>query len=261
MNLDATTFESDDAWDLVTRHGDVEYISESEDRKQKKSLYFDGDGDYLELQKERLSFENGFTFDFYGNLDRLYTVDSDGNNGLGLFSRIEDLFTTDVTHSMRFGYFKTPSVDENRGMICKFYNQAKRTPSTSEYGIFTDNDGSIHATNGLGYNEGEDFYLTFVYRRADEIGEENDRVEYYVNGNLIGSAAYPANCFDEGREFWDNDNCSFFVGCSPWAKNGNVFYIKGNVYSVRLYYKTLTEKEVRNNMQATIKYRNSFLDE
>ena len=260
LNLDATTFENDEAWASVTKHGDVKYISESDDRKQKKSLYFDGDNDYLELKKEGLSFENGFTFEFYGNLDRLCTVDKYEGKGLGLFCRIENLFLTNFTHSMRFGYYVSKSIDEKRGMICKLNDKGERTPATSEYGIFTNTDGSVHTTNGLGYNEGENFYMTFVYRRANEIGKDEDIVEYYVNGQEIGSAAYSSDCFDNGRKYWDNDKCAFFVGCSPWGATGNVFYIKGNVYSVRLYDKALTKEELKNNMNETIKYKNSFLN-
>ena len=44
LNIDATNLE-DENWGDIIKHGDVKYSS------AKKSLYFDGDGDYLELAK------------------------------------------------------------------------------------------------------------------------------------------------------------------------------------------------------------------
>ena len=273
LNLDATSFDTDKAWENIIRHGDVEYLNftkEGEngeeialDNKQKKSLYFDGDGDYLELAKTGLSFENGFTFEFYGNLERLrYDNKNEGENqNLGLFCRIENLLEGDVVNSMRFG----ATYDD---LICKFYGSSTVYGRNIGSGLQTISNGGIkikETTNGFGYAVNEPFYLTFVYRRASELGEtedvnDADKIEYYVNGELKGYTYFGSDSFENAREQWDKDSCHFFVGCSPWERIGNIYYLKGNVYSVRLYQKTLTEEEVQKNKEATIQYRNSFIE-
>lgn len=53
LNIDATNLANDN-WGDVIKYGDVKYSNEN------KSLYFDGDGDYLELSKNA-DFSNGFT--------------------------------------------------------------------------------------------------------------------------------------------------------------------------------------------------------
>ena len=63
LNIDATNLDNDNLGGII-KHGDVKYSSEN------KSLYFDGDGDYLELAKSS-DFSNGFTFEIYANLDRI----------------------------------------------------------------------------------------------------------------------------------------------------------------------------------------------
>ena len=63
LNIDATNAE-DNEWDGIIKYGDVTYS------KENKSLYFDGDGDYLELSK-KADFSNGCTFEIYANLDRI----------------------------------------------------------------------------------------------------------------------------------------------------------------------------------------------
>ena len=248
LNLDPTSFQTDDAWKYVTKHGDVSYNSD------KKSLYFDGDEDYLELKKAGLSFEDGFTFEIYANLDRLGYDNGSGYTAFGLFCRMNDLKQSHYTYSMRFGHFMENT--DAAGMICKFYSESSWSGTGSE--MITDLYGGVRSLKGLGYESNKDFYLTFVYRRAKETGETNDKVEYYVNGELMGYTYYGNDSFEKGREKWDNDECSFFVGCCPWKASRNIYYLQGNVYSVRLYQKPLTESEVKANMDATMQYRASF---
>ena len=266
LNLDATTFAKAEAWTDITNNN-VVYISEPEEEnaemQQKKSLYFNGTDSYIALSKEGLSFENGFTFEFYGNFNTLLKNDSeaeDSNIGMGMFckvNKINGLNSTDVQRSMRFGYLVGPLISRERGIICKFYSSSVRT---STDGIFADGTGGIRTTDGLRYEANEDVYMTFVYRRATEVEGDNDVVEYYVNGALIGRTEYPTASYDSGRAFWDNDDYKFYVGCTPWGSNGYVYYMDGSIYAVRLYNKTLTEEQIKANRETTIRYRNSFLD-
>lgn len=254
LNLDATSFDSEDAWKYITKKGDL-YYDESN-----KSLNFDGDGDYLELRKDGLSFADGFTFEMYANLRELEKNNgTEGAEALGLFSKIKDLTkNTTVTNAMRFGYLYTDSESKEKGVIAKFYG--KSNGKIIGDGLVYDQYGGFHVLNGLGYNANEDFYLTFVYRRTASV-PKNDTVEYYINGNLIGKCEQDKESFEKGRNIWDNDECPFYIGAVPWYKDGNIYYLNGNVYSVRLYQKALTEQEVKDNMNATVKYRKSFINQ
>ena len=79
LNIDATNLENDD-WGEIVKYGDVKYS------KENKSLYFDGDGDYLELSKNA-DFSNGFTFEIYANLERLLYYNKSGEIGSGIFAK------------------------------------------------------------------------------------------------------------------------------------------------------------------------------
>ena len=60
---------------------------------------------------------------------------------------------------------------------------------------------------------------------------------------------------------WNNDKCPFFVGACAWRLKGCIYYLKGSVFSTRLYTKSLTPDEVKLNYDMTLKYRDSFKDE
>ena len=196
----------------------------------------------------------------YANLRELEKNNgTEGAEALGLFSKIKDLTTnTKVTNAMRFGYLYTDSESKEKGVIAKFYG--KSNGKIIGDGLVYDQYGGFHVLNGLGYNANEDFYLTFVYRRTASV-PKNDTVEYYINGNLIGKCEQDKESFEKGRNIWDNDECPFYIGAVPWYKDGNIYYLNGNVYSVRLYQKALTEQEVKDNMNATVKYRKSFINQ
>ncbi len=126
--------------------------------------------------------------------------------------------------------------------------------------------------DNCGYNENEDFYLTFVYRDFKNevsdssyddlmINEKIDKIEYFLNGELFGYSYYGADSYDEGRRIWDQENSKFFVGVCPWFEGGNLYYLKGALYAIRLYEKPLTPDEVKLNYDMTLKYRDSFKDE
>ena len=97
--------------------------------------------------------------------------------------------------------------------------------------------------------------MTIVYNRTDE---NLDKVEYYINGELVGSTYYGKDSYNLGLDTWNNTSCPFFIGVTPWHQNGNLYFLKGSVYSCRLYTTSMTEEQVKDNMDMTQKYRASF---
>lgn len=243
LNIDATNAE-DNEWDGIIKYGDVTYS------KKNKSLYFDGDGDYLELSKKE-DFSNGFTFEIYANLDRILYSDKSGRIGSGLFCKLTSL-KNELTQSMRFGLL-------SYNTICKFCYRS------SWYGkkqkIETKDFGEVIAEDA-GYTQNKDFYLTFVYRRYNkenpEWDEVADKIEYYINGNLYGYTYYGIDSYDEGCRSWNTDTAHFYLGVCPWYEAGNLYYLKGNVYCSRLYERALSSEEVGKNVKQTELYRQAI---
>lgn len=264
LNIDPTNLANGE-WTGITKHGDVEYDATT------KALKFNedevnnpnGEGGYLELTRSGVDFTDGFTFEIYANLSRLRY-----NNGIatqpcsGLFCRMPTL-ESNFMKALRFGYATTPT-------ICKFYSSSSWNGTGSV--ISTNGGGDVYSED-CGYDVGENFYLTFVYTAYDStksaeyqaihydekmINEGIDKVEYYVNGELFGYTYYGHDSYQFGLETWNMDECPFFLGVSPWYGNGCLYYLKGSVYTCRLYTCSMTADEVSANRDMTERYRESF---
>lgn len=265
LNIDSTNL-ADGRWTGITKHGDVQYDSSS------KALLFNedtlnnptGEGGYLELKRSGVDFSNGFTFEMYANLSRLVYDNNLGytnTKNAGYFCRTKSLTNVeDVTYAMRFGYSDVKT-------ICKFYIRSSWYGEGQNLGITK--NGDIRILGDCGYNKNEDFYLTFVYRaynsskqdeNYDEYMKKNnvDKIEYYINGELYGYTYNGKDSYAEGLNTWNNDECPFFLGVCPWYAVGNLYYLKGKVYTTRLYTTSMTSEEVKENMDMTQKYRASF---
>ena len=265
LNIDPTNV-ADGNWTGLTKHGDVKYDAGS------KALLFNedsvnnpkGEGGYLETTRSGIDFSNGFTFEIYANLSRLLYKNGIFNDkaASGLFCRMPSLDSS-YMFAMRFGY----ATGYNEGnYLCKF-NEPSSWYGNAGKNIITAVNGTVNGENG--YKENEDFYLTFVYRvynenkddeNYDEYMKENkvDKVEYYVNGELFGYTYYGSDSYKNGLKTWNNDNCPFYLGVCPWYQNNNLYYLKGKVYTTRLYTSSMTKEQVKENMDMTQKYRNSF---
>lgn len=265
LNIDPTNL-ADGNWTGITKHGDVAYDNSS------KALLFNedtinnpnGEGGYLELKRNDVDFSNGFTFEIYANLSRLLynnNLEHTDTKNVGYFCRTRALNTEDeVTLSMRFGY-----ADSNT--ICKF--NINSTWKGEGKNMNTISAGDVKVDSECGYNENEDFYLTFVYRPYNEQQEDEnydnymkenkvDKIEYYINGSLFGYTYYGSDSYKNGLNTWNSSDCPFFLGVCPWYDNKNLYYLKGKVYTTRLYTTSMTPEEVKNNMDMTQKYRASF---
>ncbi len=249
LNIDSKNMESGE-WGNIEVFGNVAYQSDTE------SLYFDGDGDYLKVNAPG-DFSEGFTFEIYTNLERILY---DGASAM--FSRMTSLTQNDITQSMRFGYISS-------GGVCKFNGSSSwigngENMNTEATGQVRISDMNNH------YQINEDFYLTFVYRTynsttEEERGEMNwtqnaDRVEYYIDGELYGYTYYGSDSYQTGCTIWNKENTPVFIGATPWwIYSKQVYYLKGDIYTCRLYENPITQEEVTENYNTTIQWRNTEL--
>lgn len=262
LNIDPTNL-ADGNWTGITKHGDVVYDSSS------KALFFNedsinnpnGEGGYLELKRNDVDFSNGFTFEIYANLSRLmYNNKKESNiEANGFFCRIPNLNANRVM-SMRFGLVSTKTIG-------KFTQPSSYSGKNSN--LSTESTGEIRISNFEKFQENKNFYMTFIYRHYNDKKEDEnyddymknnkvDKVEVYVDGNLYGYTYYGSGSYNNGLNIWNNESCHFYLGVSPWYGDGNLYYLKGKVYTTRLYTTSMTPEEVKNNMEITQKYRSSF---
>ena len=95
-----------------------------------------------------------------------------------------------------------------------------------------------------------------------------DKIELYYNGKYLGSCDYPHSYYEGGSKAWGGSGAPFYIGYCPFnntgkdggifCKNGYEFFLKGLVYSIRLYTSSLSPEEIKLNYDMTLKYRDSF---
>ena len=257
----------------IQKVGDVEYSNENKSLKFNESdTNKTGEGGYLQLYKAGVSFKNGFTFEFYGNLSRFFYDNKlfeaqDDNPGLGIFCRTRNLYGGDF-QVMRFG-------PAENGWLGDFSDYGGDCWTGEGYKLKTDvyGDFGFFGDKNFGFDEKNEFYMTIVYTVYDENKDNEsydkfmrsnkgvDKIEYYINGKLYGYTYYDKNAFKYGVDKWDNDDYKFIVGACYKAKGKNIYYLKGDCYLTRLYTKSLNSDEVKLNYDMTLKYRDSFKDE
>ena len=74
----------------------------------------------------------------------------------------------------------------------------------------------------------------------------------------IGYCYHSSFGFEKGVETWNSPSDLFFVGCCEYWGNGKIKYLQGSVYSIRLYCRSITQEDIKNNYEKTLKYRESF---
>ncbi len=258
----------------LKKAGDVVYdnnikalrFNESDDNPE-------GSGGYLKLTRTNVDFSNGFTFELYANLKRLrYHIEGDEYAGMGLFCRIPTL-ESNCFEALRFGHAGVDNI------LCKF---TFNTSYTCNDGMKLNTGAAAVRCSELGYDVNEDVYITFIYVKYshdesekykaenpeeynskngnyDIYMEENqvDKVLYYINGELYGYTYYDPASYTKGLTTWNNDECPFYVGACPFGTK-LIYYLKGEVYTCRLYQTSMTPTQVYENMSATKQYRASF---
>ena len=264
---------SDDDYKVDTgiqKTGDVVYdetrkaLKFNEDNNNTK-----GEGGYVKLAKTeeggKIDFSNGFTFEMYCNLSRILTGGSlyENSKFMGLFCRMNNL-AGKCDSSMRFGYGQD-------NVFAKFFGASQENINGSR--MIVDNLGGVKFIGESPFKENEDFYMTIVYdakntsmtkedyeKMEDKYDGYVDKLELYINGEKYGETDYYSYVYKCGLDVWNN-NCPFFVGVCPWSGENNLYYLKGLVYTTRLYTKPMTEEQVKNSYDMTLKYRSSFLND
>ena len=242
----------------IQRTGDVEYDKDSKALKfnENEDVNPNGEGGLIRLKRNDLNFEQGLTFEIYTKLHRL-KCNKNGYDGLGLFCKGERLL--DVGGFMRFGFFS----DYGRDIFCKLYHDEGAT--------YEGTNGFFYYSGGVGVQNfdlelDQDFYLSIVYDVKKN--GKMDELRVYYDGEFLGACDYRKSTYAQGQLFWGDSNAPFYVGYSPFGRsgkesgeycaNGNEFFLKGLVYSIRLYTAPLTQEQVKLNYEKTVKYRDSF---
>ncbi len=212
-----------------------------------------------------MTFKNGFTFEFYCKLNKWLTDSYNvktGRKGIGYFCKADSLYSGDW-RAMRFGLMDSLWIGDFSNIVA--WSGVGEMLST-----YADGDIRVASWDDLGYIEGDEFYMTVIYRVNNGgivpglgvSGEENlDVVEYYLNGSLKGYTYYSHDAYMKGSEYWDSDGCEFFIGAVYFGQTGAIYNFKGDCYTTRLYYNSLTPEQIKLNYELTLKYRDSFKNE
>ena len=243
----------------IQKTGDVNYNPNAKSLDFNRSAGNDaGEGGYIKLSKngeKKIDFKKGFSFEIYLYSER-------GWQGKGnpvqyansLFCRMKSLGDSYVS-AMRFGLAS-----------CKLVGTSTMINDGIGVNMHMSNEGTFRCDIDINDLINKDIYLTYVYvpydkdNPRDDFVKENkvDRFEYYINGELYGYAYFSNNDYEKALGNWNSDDCPFFLGVCPWYKNGLLYYLKGKVYATRLYELPMTEKQVNDNYNMTLKYRASF---
>ena len=249
LNIDASNLKNGN-WEGITKYGDIKYD------KDKNALTFDGDGDYLKLTKPG-KFSEGFTFEIYMNLERLGYNNGiyNGTPASSLFCKMTSL-ESDYYDAMRFGL-------KDDGELTVKFNETSSYKKEGKNFSYWGKD----TLTSLGHkfiSKQKDTYLTVVYQVYEENNEKNDetmnengvdKVLFYIDGEPIGYGYYGHDSYIHGCSIWDNEDNPFFIGVCPWNKNNCLYYLQGDVYTVRLYNKSLSGEDVKANFDQTLLYR------
>ena len=190
-------------------------------------------------------------------LDRLRYDNNNGNNDMstGLFCKMHDLKQNNMTDSMRF-YFGIDKAIAKLYSSSSYVGTGKKLSTISYGGVIADEviEDIIQLNT--------DVYLTIVYEvEAETIDNKKvDKLTLYINGTEYGYTYYGSDSYQLSCEKWNNSDAPFFIGTCPLSYAGNLYYLKGLVYTTRLYTKSLTNEQVKQNYDQTLKYREKILN-
>lgn len=159
--------------------------------------------------------------------------------------------------------------------VAKFYQPTNYTNGQKDF-----EGDKMHSSNAgqVNFNSEEydnwakqNKYITIVYYRykdyqngkttgdtvLDEYMNRNkcDVLVYYVDGSRYGYTGYSSEYYDAGFEKWGGDDVPLFIGVCPWNGLSYLYYLQGDVYTVRLYTRPLNSGEVKLNYDTTLEYR------
>ena len=222
FNVDSTNMTTGDvsSWGEGVELYGFDEISES-------GISFDGVDDYITF-KAGSDFERGFSFSFYG---RIYEVGS-------IFTKQKE---NNAVYSCRF------IVGED---LFRFNTSKNRTDS--EWAI-NDNENNGILDAPCTYTLGEIGYFDVTF------DPEKNQFVVYQDGSLMGTTVVNENYWhgeNGGKQIFEDDTINCYIGRGYGA---DLEYVQAEVYSLRLYNRSLTSQEVKDNYEATTAYH-SLLD-
>ena len=290
LNVDSSIIDNElgnDKESLETQLGDgvtlENFNYNSESGLTTTSFKFDGVDDYIKIdygdktQREKLV-NQGFTFEYYGSIQK----------GKGCYKEGNKLFS-------EFSSWWGNTYDNYNGIFC-YWNGSKQNQATIRFGIFDDgrtikwNAGippegdprekalsDLSSTEASGrrftwnqdyqckvnLNDGKRRYFTVTLDTSKvwktEKGESYYKNTIYLNGEKLIDAKYNVKSWEVFKDLVEKDYPKYFiVGASTFHWADSWRYSKMDATVLRLYSRGLSEKEVMANYKKSVEYHDKL---
>ena len=200
------------------------YGFDNDENQDSNGLYFDGVDDYISFKSDN-TFDDGFTFSYYGLAS---------NNVV--FAKQKD----NPAYSCRFGF-------EANGFA---FNTSKKNANSSwASGIDEGSYGNLLAPCKC--IEGNLCFIDLTF-----ISDQNKFI-IYQNGNYIAETTVDSEYWsgiNGGKQILEDTNLNFYLG--RWL-GYNWNYTRCTIYNLKLYNRSLSPEEIKENYTKTTAYHNN----
>ena len=197
-----------------------------ENQDNTNGLYFDGIDDYVAFKSDN-TFDDGFTLSFYGIFDKGKILVKQKDNNAG--------------YSCRFGF-------ENDHFS---FNTSKRAANSAWSLDNVNNNGNLISPSIFKNNEVCYLDLTFT-------PSENKFILYkdgkHIDETIVLSEYW--NGTDGGKQIFEDSTINFYLG--KWFGGVGAWdYTKFTLYNTKLYNRSLSPEEIKENYTKTTAYHNN----
>lgn len=216
---------------------------------EKKALKFNGNN-YIEIYNENgFDVSDGFTFEFYGNLEGSVRAISEEFPYIGLLG-FWDGIPVNNNEVIRFGYmseFSNTSMSKHL-----IYNLISWT--SSNYGSWGEENWPCNQIYSYDNFLNNDVYLTLVFKPKND---KEYSQQIYIDGKLLAEGWLTKEYY---KEFIGNAKRLNYIGVGRAHRSytENWCYAKGLCYTSRIYNRGLTSEEVEKNVVQTKIYRQAI---
>ena len=197
-----------------------------ENQDNANGLYFDGVDDYVSFKSDN-TFDEGFTLSFYGIFDEGSILVKQKDN--------------DTDYSCRFGF-------ENDHFA---FNTSKKSANSNWSSNNTGNNGNLISPSI--YKNREICYLDLTFIPSD------NKFIIYKNGNYSEKTVVSPeywNGTNGGKQIFEDSNINFYLG--KWFGGIGIWnYTKFTLYNIKLYNRSLSPEEIKENYAKTTAYHNN----